>query len=121
MEVLNNFCRVALCTRIYGWIEDLPSDIGIRMYEHNEICSRRGGWRYGISLMATCLSSVDVARARLLPATKGPTDAMRPTIRRTGKEAKSIRVLNPGNGFCLDWSFSRRIRLAITLQGVSQP
>jgi transposase InsO family protein len=66
--MLHEFYQVAFRKRIYRTIDELQRDLDIWLTEYNEVRSHQGRWCYGKTPMQTFLSSLPLAREKILQA-----------------------------------------------------
>ena len=66
--MLHEFYQVAFRKKIYHTIEELQRDLDAWLAEYNEVRSHQGRWCYGKTPMQTFLSSLPLAREKVLQA-----------------------------------------------------
>ena len=60
--MLDEFHRVALCKKSYATIDDLQTDLDLRMREFNEVRPHQGKWCFGKTPMHTFLDTLPIAK-----------------------------------------------------------
>jgi transposase InsO family protein len=66
--VLHEFYQVAFRKKLYRSIDELQRDLDAWLAEYNEIRSHQGRWCYGKTPMQTFLTSLPLAREKMLQA-----------------------------------------------------
>jgi hypothetical protein len=66
--ILHEFYQVAFRKRIYHSIEELQRDLDAWLAEYNEVRFHQGRWCYGKTPMQAFLSSLPLAREKVLQA-----------------------------------------------------